>query len=170
VLGAQEEGAGAAIDTLRSLSRGVQPRVLREEGLAPALRLVAESSPLPVRLTTSTTTTTTGPAGTGGPIDPGRLHPDTEAALYFCGLEALQNAVKHARASTAEIRLLVGPGRTELTVADDGTGIATSHRGGTGLANMRARVAALGGSVRIVSTAGAGTRVVATVPTRAVAR
>jgi signal transduction histidine kinase len=160
VLGAQEEGARAAIDTLRSLSRGVQPRVLREEGLTPALQLVADSSPLPVRLTTSVTI----------PSLPVRLHPDTEAALYFCGLEALQNAVKHARASEAEIRLVVGADCTELTVADDGAGVTAAPRGGTGLANMRDRVAALGGSVRVDSAAGTGTRVVASVPTRVVTR
>jgi signal transduction histidine kinase len=152
VLAAQQQGAAAAIDTLRSLSRGVQPQVLREEGLAPALRLVAESSPLPVRLTTSKASD--------------RLHPDTEAALYFCGLEALQNAVKHAQARTAEVRLRVGPRSTELTVADDGTGITTSRSTGTGLANMQDRVAALGGSIRVDSAPGAGTRVVASVPTR----
>jgi signal transduction histidine kinase len=156
VLREQERATRQAIETLRSLSRGVQPRVLRERGLGAALSLVAESSPLPVTLTTT-------------PRPPTRLHPDTEAALYFCGLEALQNAVKHSRASTASIRLAVHPQRTELVVVDDGVGIGAPPSGGTGLRNMRERVAALGGSVRIDSAAGSGTTVVATVPTRTAA-
>ena len=157
VLREQERATRQAIETLRALSRGVQPRVLQEHGLGAALSLVAESSPLPVTLTTT-------------PAAPARLHPDTEAALYFCGLEALQNAVKHSRASTAVIRLAVRPGCTELVVADDGVGIGTRPSAGTGLTNMRERVSVLGGSVRVSSHAGTGTTVVAVVPTQRAAR
>ena len=135
--------------------------MLREEGLAPALRLVAESSPLPVRLTTSTTTTTTGSAGPGDPIDPGRLHPDTEAALYFCGLEALQNAVKHAAASRIQVRLATVGDRIELLVSDDGQGfdVPTVLAAG-GLGNLRDRVDSMDGDLTVRTNQAGGTDVV----------
>jgi len=52
----------------------------------------------------------------------GRFPEETEAAVYFCCLEALQNTAKYARASAARIELGVTAGSLCFTVTDDGAG------------------------------------------------
>jgi hypothetical protein len=84
-----------------------------------------------------------------------------EAALYFCCLEALQNAAKHAGAQHVDVRLeRTGPERDllRLLVHDDGAGFdpAVATRG-AGLSNMRDRLDAVGGRVSVESRPGAGT-------------
>ena len=77
-LGADVE---AALEELRELAHGIYPPFLAERGLAEALSVVAARAPLPTRL-----------EATGI----GRYPPQVEATVYFCCLEALQNAGKHA--------------------------------------------------------------------------
>jgi signal transduction histidine kinase len=159
VLADQAVAAREAIDTLSQLSRGIYPRLLAEDGLVPALRAAVSTSAVPV----------TVEAGPGRP--PGGV----EAALYFFAMEAVQNAAKHAGASAVTVRLgLEGDaraGRWRLAVTDDGVGFdaagAEAAGGGAGLSNMRDRLDAVGGSVRLVSSPGQGTTVVAEVPVAA---
>jgi len=90
-----------------------------------------------------------------------------EEALFRIAQEAVNNAVKHARARRVRIQLSGEGGTLRLTVVDDGCGFdpATDIRaGGLGLTSMRERAAALGGTVRIETKPGAGTRVEVTVP------
>lgn len=90
-----------------------------------------------------------------------------EEALFRIAQEAVNNAVKHARARRVHIALSAGGGGARLTVLDDGVGFdpATDIRaGGLGLTSMRERAAALGGSVHIETKPGAGTRVEVIVP------
>jgi signal transduction histidine kinase len=90
-----------------------------------------------------------------------------EEALFRIAQEAVNNAVKHARARRVRIALSAGEAEVRLMVMDDGVGFdaATDIRaGGLGLTSMRERAAALGGSVRIETKPGAGTRVEVTVP------
>jgi len=95
----------------------------------------------------------------------GRYPRDTEAAVYFCILEALQNAAKYARASRATVALSC-PGRhLEFTVTDDGTGFDTAKATrGTGLQGMADRLAAAGGTLRIDSAPGLGTTISGRLP------
>ncbi|MGX9721346.1 sensor histidine kinase [Stenotrophomonas acidaminiphila] len=84
-----------------------------------------------------------------------------------CGLamvlrEAVTNIARHAQASEAMIALRVEAGVVVLDVADDGRGGVSAN--GNGLAGMRERVAALGGTLQIDSPRGAGTRLTVTVP------
>jgi signal transduction histidine kinase len=81
----------------------------------------------------------------------------------------VQNAAKHSGASTVAVRLSEECGETCLVVTDDGAGFepAGSHDGGAGLANMRDRLDAVGGTVTVTSLAGAGTTVTAKVNGRA---
>ncbi len=84
-----------------------------------------------------------------------------------CGLamvlrEAATNIARHAQASEALIALRVDAGAVVLEVADDGRGGVSAN--GNGLAGMRERVAALGGTLRIDSPRGGGTRLTVTVP------
>jgi signal transduction histidine kinase len=80
-------------------------------------------------------------------------------------MEALQNAVKHAP-SASGITIQLSAGLTlRFEIRDDGPGFANgASRDGAGLENMRDRVAAVGGRLRIDSTPGDGTRVVGTIP------
>ncbi len=91
----------------------------------------------------------------------------TEEALYRIAQEALNNALKHARATTLNVVLRVDQGNVVLEVADDGGGFdvpEANGNGGLGLTSMRERAEALGGVLRITSTQGAGTRVCLCVP------
>jgi signal transduction histidine kinase len=140
-----------ALSELRDLAHGLYPVVLENDGLERALAEAAERLPLPV----------------GMSVDgAGRYTPALEAAVYFCCLEALQNASKHAGEGARITIKLSDAGRTlSFEVRDDGTGFDISRSGsGTGLHNMRDRIGALGGTVEIESTPGAGTAVIGSVP------
>jgi two-component system NarL family sensor kinase len=100
-----------------------------------------------------------------------RLTPHLEAGLFRVAQEALNNAIRHAAAGRAWVRLTVASDSVMLAVRDDGQGfdperLATCGTEGDafGLVGMRERVKLLGGSLSIESTPGVGTRVVATVP------
>ena len=95
----------------------------------------------------------------------GRYPPETEAAVYFCCLEALQNVAKYAAASQVEIRLSTERDRLVFRVEDDGTGFDTTVTPfGSGQQNMADRLAALGGTVEIESEPGRGTTVIGRIP------
>jgi signal transduction histidine kinase len=138
------------IEEVRSLARGIYPALLASDGLPEALRAAGQRAPLPVTI------------DAGGV---GRLSPETESAVYFCCLEALQNVAKHA-AGAAEVRIAVTrDDGLRFEVADDGCGfLPTDAPEGSGITGMRDRLAAVGGELRIDSTPGAGTRVQGRVP------
>ncbi len=140
----------ATVQELRDLAHGIYPPLLMDNGLPEALRAVASRSPLDV--TTSVD-------------DVGRFSPDVEAAVYFCCLEALQNAAKHASESHVEVRVWEEEGGLLFTVSDDGPGFdARVARAGHGFMNMSDRLGAIGGSVRWDSTPGAGSTVRGSIP------
>jgi signal transduction histidine kinase len=142
--------ADEALETLRDLARGIYPPLLAERGLAAALQSQAGKATLPVHVDADGV---------------GRYPQETEAALYFCTLEALQNVQKYAAASAVQVRLREDANELLVTVIDDGRGfdVLTAVRG-AGLTNMEDRLNALGGRLRIESTPGAGTTLRATVP------
>jgi signal transduction histidine kinase len=142
-----------ALDELRELAHGLYPAVLVDHGLADALRSAARNSPVPVDVAIA-------------PI--GRLDPLTEAAVYFCCAEALQNAVKHG-GPQPQISMGLwheeGDGALAFEVTDDGPGFAVGRlRPGTGLMGMTDRVASVGGTLSIDSAPGRGTRVGGRIP------
>jgi signal transduction histidine kinase len=96
----------------------------------------------------------------------GRYAPEIEAAVYFCCLEALQNAAKHAGAgASARVRIWEEAGGLLFEVSDDGAGFENGmNLEGAGLTNMRDRLGAVGGTLRIESTGSGGTRVQGAVP------
>ncbi len=95
----------------------------------------------------------------------GRYPPEVESAVYFCCLEALQNASKHARGATRITVTLAEDEALRFDVRDDGDGFdVQSTAGGVGLTNMRDRLAAIGGELTIDSTPGQGTAVSGSVP------
>ena len=89
----------------------------------------------------------------------------TEAAVYFCCLEALQNIAKYAHATQARICLQAQDGTLRFTVSDDGTGYNARHTPlGSGQRNMADRLAALGGRLEVRSAPGHGTTITAQLP------
>jgi signal transduction histidine kinase len=155
VLAAQATAARAATDTLVELSRGIYPRRLGDDGIGPALRTAVATSPVPVAVDDSGV---------------GRYPREVEAAVYFCCLEAVQNAVKHAGATRVEVRLTAEDGLA-FSVTDDGAGFdpAAAATSG-GLANMRDRVDSLGGRLDWAAATGGGTRVTGHMPLTATTR
>jgi signal transduction histidine kinase len=139
-----------AIETLRELARGLYPPILAQDGLVAALEAHARRTPLPVDVVGATLP---------------RYPQETEAGVYFCVLEALQNVVKHAGASMATVNISQADGRLFFSVADDGHGMdLATVRSGSGLQNMRDRIEVLGGDLHVESSPGAGTRVVGSIP------
>ena len=77
--------------------------------------------------------------------------------MYFCCLEALQNAAKHAPDARVELRLWEEAGGLLFTVADDGPGFDPERaQKGHGYVNMADRLGAIGGTVRWESEIGKG--------------
>jgi len=140
-----------ALDELRDLAHGIYPQVLTTDGLAAALAEAAAEAPIPVE-------TALGEAG--------RHPPEVEAAVYFCCLEALQNAGKYA-GDGARVRMAVAEaeGTLSFEVADDGRGFDVASRNGSGgLQNLADRIGALGGELAVESAPGEGTRIAGSVP------
>ncbi len=98
----------------------------------------------------------------------GPLDGDREAALFRIGQEALTNVVRHAEASRTDVRLRQEGDRITLTVSDDGVGFDPASRSirsrRLGLASMRERAAAEGGTLVVESALGEGTTVRAELP------
>jgi signal transduction histidine kinase len=138
------------IKELRELAHGIYPPLLVDSGLTEALRAVANRSPLDVELTTEGI---------------GRYGRDIEAAIYFCCLEALQNAGKHATEARVSVRIWEESGGLLFEVSDNGPGFDINKaKQGHGYVNMMDRLGAIGGAVRWESVVGEGTTIRGSVP------
>ena len=145
-----------AIAELRALAHGIFPPLLASGGLAEALGAAVGRSPLSASLD----------------ADVGRYPAEIEASVYFCCLEAIQNAGKHA-GEDAELTVTVRDdnGVLRFSVVDDGAGFEMGGQrvdgrsvDGHGFVNMADRLGAVGGRVRVTSAPGAGTTVVGEIP------
>ena len=150
-IAATQEDLETALEELRSLAHGIYPATLRDLGPAGALHSLALNSSSPVKV-----------------IDDwrGRSSDATEAAIYFCAREAIQNTAKHAGPGAKTIvRLKHGERGIELTVSDDGAGMAQgAYTDGMGITGMQDRIESVGGRFELVSAPGRGTSVRATIP------
>jgi signal transduction histidine kinase len=138
-----EADAAAALEELRVLAHGIFPTVLVESGVPEALRAFAVDAPIQVDVTDHWI---------------GRCSPTIEAALYFCALEAIQNAAKHAGAGAhVKVDLDRDGDRVDLTIADDGVGFRPGGNfEGMGFVTMRDRIGAVGGELEVISEPAAG--------------
>ncbi|MCA1690936.1 MAG: HAMP domain-containing protein [Actinobacteria bacterium] len=140
------------IASLREVSHDLYPAILRDRGLAAAVRSYAGRIPVPSTLAVE-------------PDPLPRISPDVESAAYFLLCEAVTNIIKHAQANDIAMSISVAGDHLTLRVADDGRGFdnrAGGRRGG--LLHMDDRVRSFGGTLDIQSEPGAGTTVVASFP------
>jgi two-component system, NarL family, sensor histidine kinase UhpB len=141
---------------LRNLSHDLRPTVLDNLGLLPALEFLAEK----VTKRTGLNVYVNGDAST-------RLPAAIETALYRIVQEALNNAVKHAQASSVRIELQRTSSRVACSVRDDGRGF-DAHRQqavhGLGLNGIRERLNALGGTLLLTTEPKRGTTIQADIP------
>jgi signal transduction histidine kinase len=140
------------LDELRATAQAVYPSILRDRGLGGALRSLAGRTSVEVEVE----------------LDPDplpRLDEVVEANAYFLASEAVTNALKHAQTARIEVCVSHEGDALQVEVVDDGRGFdpaeVTQQRG---LQNLRDRVNALGGALRIVAAPGAGVRVTALLP------
>jgi len=92
--------------------------------------------------------------------DESRLNPELEAIAYRCIYELVNNALKYAGAQKILVQIMQRPDSIAFTVQDDGCGFDPSvSTDGTGLQNIRTRVAAYNGIMNIDSKAGEGTEI-----------
>jgi signal transduction histidine kinase len=119
VLRRPEEGPALAPQpSLQHLDRLVAQA--RESGLPVELRIEGEATQLP---------------------------PGVDLTAYRLVQEGLTNAIKHARASKADVVVRYADGSVEVTVTDDGQGGGDGGGGGHGLVGMRERVTVYGGEL-----------------------
>jgi signal transduction histidine kinase len=135
----------AAIAEVGSLARSTYPYVLTDQGLAAALALAADDAAIPTTVVAEWQR---------------RYAADIENAVYFCCLEAMQNAANHVGDSTA-VHIIVAERDDSLCFDVHDNGAAPA---GVGLTNIRDRVAAVRGHVSIESAPGRGTRISAAIP------
>jgi signal transduction histidine kinase len=148
------EQVGTAEAVLAKTVSGVSSIVLSERGLPAALTadLAGAGPPVTVRF--------------GGGADQRRYPPEVEAAVYFCCLEAINNARKHAPGSPVTVTIEEADGTLRFAVRDEGPGFdpAKASTAGRGQRNLLARITTVGGRIAVDSAPGAGTTVHGSVP------
>lgn len=150
--------AGELVRELREICSRLRPAILDDLGLVPAVEWLlddaARRSGLHVRMLLRNVD------------EEERIPRDHELALFRITQEAINNVIKHARATEVEVALGRRGNRLVLEVKDDGVGFSELDvgKGSFGLPSMRERVTQLGGSLDIQSAPGSGTIVTATIP------
>jgi signal transduction histidine kinase len=145
-----------ALEDTRNLSRLLRPPILDDLGLEPALQWLARG-----------VETSTGVAVVVE-IEPlPELDGELQTLLFRVAQEALNNAAKHAGASSLLLRLVERDASVQLQIIDDGLGFDPAQvvsAGGSGLGSMRERLRLYGGTMEIASSPGHGTRLRASIP------
>jgi signal transduction histidine kinase len=140
----------------QALAKGLVPLEIGAESLVPALRALTES-----------VAEQTGIACSFKAARSPRIRDDDTALhLYRLVQEAVNNAVKHARAQHIRVALERARHRTTIRVCDDGVGIPADAASGTGtgLRIMRHRAKLIGGVLDVKPLDGGGTAVTCALP------
>jgi signal transduction histidine kinase len=148
------ERLDTATSVLDRTAAGVSSRTLAERGLLAALRADLAGSQPPV-------------AVEGDAVADRRFPTQVEAAVYFCCLEAVNNARKHAGGAAVRVALRTHGRELRFEVRDEGPGFVPGDKsgsGGRGLRNLTSRLASVGGRVALDSAPGEGTAVRGWVP------
>lgn len=160
----QLDHALALMDTgirgIRDLTNALRPALLDDLGLLPALRAIVTRFGEQGDIDTRFQAPPTVPS----------LTDEAEVALFRSLQEALANVARHASATEVDVRVALEDGGVVLRVRDDGSGLDedtvqhAERNGRMGLAGMRERISALGGSVTVDGADGAGTTVAVRLP------
>ena len=149
------EQVDTAEAVLAETATGVSSATLAERGVVETLRLETAGTD---------STVTVDSAG----VPPGRRYgTDVEAAVYFCCLEAVNNARKHAPGAAVVITFAEVDGVLRFSVRDDGPGFAIDPSAAgpqRGMRNVATRITAVGGTVALDSAPGRGTTVAGSIP------
>ena len=158
--------AEGTIENLRRLTRALRPIYLEDLGLVPALQMLARESS----------------QAKGLEIDfqqlgqERRLPREVELSLYRIAQEALNNVVRHSRATRAQLRIAYDEGEVQLGVKDSGVGFAVPRNptdfatsGHFGLLGMRERAELIGARFQVDSAAGHGTELSVRLPLQPIA-
>jgi signal transduction histidine kinase len=156
-----EDLAHRTVREIRSMLFALRPVILETEGLVAALKQYAENiqenEDLPVQ------------------IDPGNYEPcldlEVQGVVFAILEEAINNARKHAQASSIFVNLRIEGDLLVAEVIDDGRGfdverVESSYgsSGSLGMLNLKERAILIGGTVNVESVQGQGTRVTLLVP------
>ncbi|GAA1827631.1 sensor histidine kinase [Microlunatus capsulatus] len=136
-----------ALAEIRTLSRGIAPPILAEQGLRAAVTALAARGSIPTRVDVADV----------------RLSDAAQNAAYFVVAEALTNVEKHSGASHASVEVAAVGGLAVVVVGDDGTGGAALAKG-HGLSGLADRLAGVDGTLTVDSPAGGPTQLTATLP------
>jgi signal transduction histidine kinase len=143
-----------ALEEARLAITGLRPTVLDDLGLTAAITSLAGDI---------------GDVTVDLDLEECDLPAHVETSLYRVTQEALQNVVKHARASRVALGLRRTGHRVTLTVSDDGAGFDPESAGGPlsyGLSGMQERASFLGGRLHVRSRPGEGTTIALVLPTK----
>lgn len=162
-----QELAEHAIHQMRTMLFELRPLALETQGLGAALQVLLEGRQKALKTTKLTLSIETcQPDGTLS-----RQEARVEASIFAIVQEAVNNALKHARAGHIKVHLKETPTALYAVVVDDGQGFDVSqveqgHRQGghLGLVNIRERADLIGGELEIESVPGQWTRIIVSVP------
>ncbi len=150
------------IRSIRNVTNSLRPSLLEDLGLVPALRALVHDFSERSAVDGAFVASERVPA----------LSNEAELAIFRAVQEGLANVGRHAEAQSVQVALEVEERDLVLRIRDDGRGLPTEHRvedferrGHMGLAGMRERIGAVGGSVTVGSLPGSGVELVVRVPT-----
>jgi signal transduction histidine kinase len=136
-----------ALAEIRTLSRGIAPPILAEQGLGAAITALAARGTIP----------------TSVEVDDLELSDAAQNAAYFVVAEALANVEKHSRARSASVEVRRIGALALINITDDGIGGASLAKG-HGLSGLADRMAGVDGTLTVSSPAGGPTQLTATIP------
>ena len=145
--------ASRAIETCRSLARGLSPAGEVQGGLVPALQELA------TRISATHGVEVCFRNSLDAPL---ALQPGIDDHVYRIGQEAIVNAVKHSRATQVEVTLSASADRARLQIRDHGRGLAAADFSSTGLGLriMRYRASLIGARYSIGPAQPSGTTMI----------
>jgi signal transduction histidine kinase len=136
-----------ALAEIRTLSRGIAPPILAEQGLQAAITALAARGTIP----------------TSVEVDGVQLSDAAQNAAYFVVAEALTNVEKHSRGRHASVELRRVGALAVINITDDGVGGASPAKG-HGLSGLSDRLAGVDGTLTVSSPVGGPTQLTATIP------
>jgi signal transduction histidine kinase len=148
ILERAQTAAEEALAELRVVVRSILPPVLADRSLVDALSALAADCPVPCVVDADV---------------PGRCAASVESTAYFAVAESLTNVARHSGATRTTVTLRREGDRLLVRVSDDGRGGAV-ETGGSGLAGIRRRVAALDGTLALTSPPGGPTTLEVSLP------